>query len=101
MCSSSNCDNTSVLGSPDNTEILAEGKVGATPKVDEVLKEVDLGSHTLFICEPTFMDVLSDTQSCTYEFYQSDIKPKPQPVPEPPKKQGFFARLFARFKKKS
>ncbi len=51
-------------------------------KVD---KEVDLGSHTLFICEPTFMDVLSDAQSCTYEFYQSDIKPKPQPVGETPK----------------
>lgn len=44
-------------------------------KVD---KEVDLGSHTLFICEPTFMTVLSDTPSCTYEYYQSDIKPKPQ-----------------------
>ena len=51
-------------------------------KVD---KEVDLGSHTLFICEPTFMDVLSDTPSCTYEYYQSDIKPKPQPVGTTPK----------------
>ncbi len=46
----------------------------------KVEKEMDLGSHTLFICEPTFMTVLSDTPSCTYEFYQSDIKPKPQPV---------------------
>ena len=44
-------------------------------KVD---KEVDLGSHTLFICEPTFMTALSDALSCTYEYYQSDIKPKPQ-----------------------
>ena len=41
---------------------------------------VDLGSHTLFIAEPVAMEVLSDSQSCTYEFYQSDIKPKPEKV---------------------
>ena len=50
-----------------------------------VEKEVDLGSHTLFICEPVFMDVLADTPSCTYEYYQNNIKPKPQPVGETPK----------------
>ncbi len=50
-----------------------------------VEKEVDLGSHTLFICEPVFMDVLSDVPSCTYEYYQNNIKPKPQPVGETPK----------------
>lgn len=46
-------------------------------KVDN---EVDLGSHTLFICEPVFMTVLSDVPSCTYEYYQNNIKPKPQAV---------------------
>ena len=51
-------------------------------KVDST---VDLGSHTLFICEPEFMTVLSDTSSCTYEYYQSDIKPKPQAVGTTPK----------------
>ena len=51
----------------------------------KVEKEVDLGSHTLFICEPTFMTVLSDAPSCTYEFYQSDIKPKPEKVGTTPK----------------
>ncbi len=51
----------------------------------KVEKEVDLGSHTLFICEPTFMTVLSDMPSCTYEYYQNNIKPKPQPVGETPK----------------
>ena len=45
-----------------------------------VEKEVDLGSHTLFICVPTFMTVLSDVASCTYEYYQSNIKPKPEKV---------------------
>ncbi len=46
----------------------------------KVEHEVDLGSHTLFICEPTEMVVLSDTPSCTYAYYQDNIKPKPQPV---------------------
>ncbi|WP_027216592.1 flavin reductase [Butyrivibrio fibrisolvens] len=46
----------------------------------KVEQEVNLGSHTLFICEPTFMTVLSQAPSCTYEYYQSNIKPKPQAV---------------------
>jgi flavin reductase (DIM6/NTAB) family NADH-FMN oxidoreductase RutF len=46
----------------------------------KVEQEVELGSHTLFICEPLVMKVLDDAPSCTYEFYQSDIKPKPQAV---------------------
>ena len=45
---------------------------------------VDLGSHTLFICDPVFMTVLTDTPSCTYAYYQSEIKPKPQPVGKTP-----------------
>ena len=52
----------------------------------KVKQEVDLGSHTLFVCEPVFMTVLSETPSCTYEYYQSNIKPKPQPVE--PSKEG-------------
>ncbi len=51
----------------------------------KVEQEVDLGSHTLFICEPEFMTVLSDASSCTYEFYQKNIKPKPEPVGTTPK----------------
>lgn len=51
----------------------------------KVKSETDLGSHTLFICEPVFMTVLSEDKSCTYEFYQSNIKPKPQAVGTTPK----------------
>ena len=51
----------------------------------QVEQEVDLGSHTLFICEPTEMAVLSDIPSCTYAYYQDNIKPKPQPVGTTPK----------------
>ncbi len=46
----------------------------------KVSKEVDLGSHTMFAGEVTDMEVLSDTPSATYDYYQSTIKPKPQPV---------------------
>lgn len=31
------------------------------------------------------MTVLSDATSCTYEYYQNNIKPKPQPVGTMPK----------------
>ncbi len=46
----------------------------------KVKETVDLGSHTLFICEPAFMTVLSESKSCTYEYYQTHIKPAPEPV---------------------
>ncbi len=51
----------------------------------EVIQTVDLGSHTLFICKPLEMEVLSDVSSCTYEYYQNNIKPKPEAVGTTPK----------------
>ena len=42
----------------------------------DIKQTVDLGSHTLFIGEPTVMEVLSDAASATYGYYQSNIKPK-------------------------
>ena len=44
----------------------------------KVEKEVDLGSHTMFIGEVTDMEVLSDAKSATYEYYFANIKPKPE-----------------------
>ena len=41
-------------------------------------QSIDLGSHTLFIALVTDMEVLSKAPSCTYDYYQSEIKPKPQ-----------------------
>ena len=43
-----------------------------------VEQAIDLGSHTLFIAELEDAEVLSGEPSCTYGYYQSDIKPKPQ-----------------------
>ena len=51
----------------------------------KVRETVDLGSHTLFICEPTAMEVLSSVSSVTYEYYQNNIKPKPEAVGTTPK----------------
>lgn len=45
-----------------------------------VQETVDLGTHTLFIAAVTNMEVLSDVPSASYEYYQNNIKPKPQPV---------------------
>ncbi len=46
----------------------------------DVQETVDLGSHTLFICKPSTMEVLDSATSCSYEFYQNNIKPKPEAV---------------------
>ncbi len=56
----------------------------------DVKQEIDLGSHTLFICTPTFMTVLANDPSCTYEYYQSNIKPKPQQVGTTPDGQKIW-----------
>ena len=43
-----------------------------------VAKEIDLGSHGMFLCEVTESQKLSDKESMTYSYYQSNVKPKPQ-----------------------
>lgn len=46
----------------------------------EVEQTIDLGTHLLFIGLVTEMETLSDIPSATYNYYQANIKPKPQPV---------------------
>ena len=46
----------------------------------KVVKTVELSTHTLFIAEVTDASILNDDASATYEYYQKNIKPKPQPV---------------------
>ena len=50
---------------------------------------VDLGTHTMFICFVTQMDELSDEDTMTYNYYQRNVKPKPQPQ----KKKGFVCKI--------
>lgn len=42
----------------------------------KVIDTIDLGTHTMFIADVTDGEVLSSDESCTYAFYQSDIKAK-------------------------
>ena len=46
----------------------------------KVEKTEDLGSHTMFIGEITDMEVLTDDNSATYEYYMNHIKPKLQEI---------------------
>ena len=46
----------------------------------EVVSASDLGTHTLFVCKVTDMEVLTEDASATYAYYHANIKPKPQEV---------------------
>ena len=56
--------------------IITEGTNAYISAVVE--QTIDLGTHTLFIAKVTDLDVLSSVSSATYEYYQNNIKPKPQ-----------------------
>lgn len=43
----------------------------------KVVDAYDYGTHTLFVAEVTEAKTLSSEKSVTYEYYQSNIKPKP------------------------
>ena len=67
-----------VQRSENGTLIVTEGtNAWISARVEQV---IDLGSHMLFIAAVTDMDVLSDTPSATYAYYQENIKPKPEAV---------------------
>ena len=44
----------------------------------KVEQEVDLDSHTLFICEVTEAQVLSNKPTMTYTYYHKNVKPQPK-----------------------
>lgn len=55
----------------------------------KVVDAYDYGTHTLFVAEVTEAKKLSDEKSVTYEYYQSNIKPKPAaPKTEAPEEKG-------------
>jgi flavin reductase (DIM6/NTAB) family NADH-FMN oxidoreductase RutF len=55
----------------------------------KVVSTTDLGTHTLFLADVTDCEVLSDTPSVTYTYYQNNIKP----APAPQKKKGFVCNI--------
>ncbi len=50
---------------------------------------VDLESHGMFICSVTEARVISDTDTMTYSYYHSNVKPKP----ETEGKKGFVCKI--------
>ena len=52
----------------------------------KVIDYYDYDTHTLFVAEVTEAKTLSTEKSVTYEYYQSNIKPRPNA--EPPKTEG-------------
>lgn len=45
-----------------------------------VIQQVELDTHTIFIADVVDMEKFNDIPSATYNFYQQHIKPKPQAV---------------------
>ena len=43
-----------------------------------VQQEIDLGTHIMFIAQLVEAEILSDKPTVTYDYYQKNIKPKPQ-----------------------
>jgi len=56
----------------------------------KVKQTIDLGSHWLYIAEVTDAEKLNNIRSCSYNFYQSNIKQKPA-VSE--KKTGWVCKI--------
>ncbi len=54
-----------------------------------VQQEIDLGTHILFIGQLVASENLSDTPTVTYDFYQKNIKPKPEKT----KKSGWRCKI--------
>ena len=59
----------------------------------KVVDALDYGTHTLFVAEVTEAKTLSTEKSVTYEYYQSNIKPKPQKAAQPSKKRKWVCKV--------
>lgn len=55
-----------------------------------VQKEIDLGTHTLFIGQLVDAQCFTDFPTVTYDFYQKNIKPKPEAAPQ---KKGWRCKI--------
>lgn len=75
--------NVNKFANYNNTKRSPNGAVYLTDSTNAyisafVKQEIDLGSHILFIAQLVAAESLSDETSVTYDFYQKNIKPKPE-----------------------
>ncbi len=68
-------DFTACKRAANDTMIITEGTNAYI--CGSVVNTVDLGTHTMFIADVTEMEVMDETPSATYTYYQEHIKPKP------------------------
>lgn len=54
-----------------------------------VKQEIEFETHTMFIGQLTYAECLSDCETVTYDYYQKNIKPKPEAV----KKSGWRCKI--------
>ena len=59
----------------------------------KVVDYYDYGTHTLFVAEVTEAKVLNDEKSVTYEYYQANIKQKPQVAPTPAQGEKWICKI--------
>lgn len=59
----------------------------------KVVDYYDYGTHTLFVAEVTEAKVLNDEKSVTYEYYQENIKQKPQAQPTPAEGKKWVCKI--------
>lgn len=52
-----------------------------------VFQSIDLGTHTMLICDVEDAMILSDDATMTYSYYHANVKEKPQ------KKRGYVCRI--------
>ena len=55
----------------------------------KVFSEIDLGTHTMFICDVTEAMTLTDSDSMTYDYYHKNVKPKKTAS----KKKGYICKI--------
>ena len=55
----------------------------------EVKEVIDLGTHSMFICDVSFAASLSNEDSMTYDYYHKNVKPKNNV----PKKKGYVCKI--------
>ena len=76
-------------------EILSDNGLVFLPKYInafmslKVEQYVDLETHGMFICTVTEARVMNDKETMTYNFYHSNVKPKPQTEG----KKGFVCKI--------
>lgn len=56
----------------------------------KVINTLDLGTHTMFIADVTDAEVLANVPTTSYDYYQKNIKPKPE---APKKVTGYVCKI--------